>query len=464
MDFNEIYYKNRFQATGLLASYIIILISFVLPLDTFLEKGIVNFSIRVILYLILILVWTIIWLFFKYHLPKFTGGKIGVLIAIDTESDKQKTRIKEDFVNAMGKINIQNNLNDTIEFINLQDFKAQRVKQIVKEYSESKHLQQNGNSANKRYLKLQKNMNFHFVIFGSLKEREDKENKYIFSIDGLVTHRILKPRLASNLQNDFISIFPKEINFYSNMEFHGFKFSSEYLYYAARFMIGTAAFMSGDAETAFKIHKGLLGTLETFKELPNYRYMKERLHKILSEELLLKAKYQSDIKGDKNAARELINQAEKMDPNNYSVYVSKSYFTFIWDKDIEEALKNCTLAEQYAHGNGNWIYNRAFLYFYSGKIEQGFQDYLRIKDNSFIDEQYLLRDIINFNEEYYMKNPDFILSLFILGFIYEHKLDNCPLALERYELFINEAVEDKYKILREFAKNNISSIKSAMRI
>jgi hypothetical protein len=130
----KIFEENFCSFSGLFSGIVLIILAIILPLDSFLEKGIPDFKIRLIIYAVFLAIWTIIWWYSREYLPRNPKGKVGLLLAIGTESDKQKVRIKNDLAEGIKKLLGQHNLSHMVNVIVLEDFKANKAVGILKKY------------------------------------------------------------------------------------------------------------------------------------------------------------------------------------------------------------------------------------------------------------------------------------------------------------------------------------------
>jgi len=464
--------KYKYSLIGFFIGALLIFITIIIPMDLLLARGIQSFSIRCIIYLLIIMAWFVVWYMIKEYYPKNKQNKIGIIVIITTENDKQKTRIKNDFIKGMIEIAKRNNYSDLLNIVCIEDYKAIKANEIFNNHVSSYRSAVVSDSVARyqstktyalfnKFLKITKG---HLYIFGAIKERQDEGNKYYLSVDAYIKHRAIDINISNEISKDFQDIFPKEISFYEKLEFKGFQFASDIIFLASRYMIGVAAMISYDPFTAYTIHRGLHLDLQKYDpQPPNIKHINEKLSNIITDELLQQSKYYYIIKKDYTAAKRLLEEADKINVNNYFIHIFKSFYSFEIDSDARRALEYCNQASTVANGNGNWLYNQAFLHMYLEEFPAGYNDYKKIRESNFIEEILVLDECISFNEDYIKRNPLFYQSLFILGYLYYYKKSNLPLALEKFELFVNESNKKrKYDFLRDKAISFISNIKKEM--
>jgi hypothetical protein len=80
------------------------------------------------------------------------------------------------------------------------------------------------------------------------------------------------------------------VSFPEKIEAKGFGLTSDWIFIAAMYITGYAAFLSNDPSTAYELHKNLQKELNKFRPLPsNLQNMSNNLKRLLSAELVLKA-------------------------------------------------------------------------------------------------------------------------------------------------------------------------------
>jgi len=84
-----------------------LLLLVILPLDNSIEKICPNALYRLFGYLPIFIGWFVFWFYKKNILPKNSKNKIGLVICINAENDKQKIRIKNDFTGRLNKLILQ---------------------------------------------------------------------------------------------------------------------------------------------------------------------------------------------------------------------------------------------------------------------------------------------------------------------------------------------------------------------
>ena len=451
--------KDFYTIRGLGAGILLIILCIIVPIDSLIEKGIPNFWIRCLIYLVAILTWMIIWSYRRNYLPQNSKNKIGLLISINAENDKQKARIKNDLVEGINKRLKQHNLYNTVNIITLQDFKAERVANILEnervkknEIFQGPSLPKNDeikkkfekSKEHRRFVKLHKKLKCHFYIWGTIKERKDKENKYYLSLEALVLHKPLNIQSSKIMKNELNFVFPKEISILERKEFEGFVIASNLIYIAALYIIGVAAVLSGDLITASKLHSNLQNELNKSHPIPPLlrQHMSENLKKFLLPELLQQARLYYYEKKDFAITKKLLSKAESIDNRNYDLLIFISLYSFKIEKDITKSLEYLKKASKVSGIDYTWLYDRAFLYMYIGNYKKGLEDYKKLSKITFTNEPLIVDQCIEFDENLIETEPSKYQLLFVLGYLYYYKKNDLKKALFYFKSFKEETCDN----------------------
>jgi tetratricopeptide (TPR) repeat protein len=448
--------KKRSFFAGLLGFLILFAM-----LDGFIEKFILNTSSRGVGYIIICGMWFLFWLYKRNRFPKNKKGYIGIVICIETENDKQKNRIKNDFAKRIRKLISKKNLKDKINIVLLSNYQAEYAKGILEHYVKNKQ----DRRAVLEWEKIRKRTRGHFFIYGDIKERQDGDNRYYLDLEALVIHAPVHFPTQRQIVQDFLSVWYKQISFQEKIEFKGFLFAADAIFIAVQYVVGIAALVSGDVALALELHTRLNtdSYFGRFNPLPpNLQRVKQKLKILMAEENFLIAKSFSRQENFTEAEK-YIEQSLTIDPN-YSAYLLKSIIEFSYKNNPTEALTCVYQAKEMSHsGDGTWRYNEGFLLMYMEKFDDALKVYEKITKTVFLNEGNILLEIYKFNEEFLGKEPGMIQSYFIIGFLKYKKDSNYPDALDNLEKFLSKSEgKDKYRILRERTETYVKELKNLM--
>jgi len=199
--------------------------------------------------------WIIFWLYNRFVLPRNKKGKVGIVIAIFSENEKERKMLKADFVSKL-KNDFQQEgiLNSEIIFLK-NHFSGQ--------------IKESGNPR-KKLDKINEKIKAHLYIWGDIKKRPDGDEgeKYFLTIQYYVVHKPITQDFSNKLANDFSKAFLSQIEFLENKSFKELKASAAKINLAIKYIVGIAAFVSQDPKLALKLHSRLKINLDTLKPLP----------------------------------------------------------------------------------------------------------------------------------------------------------------------------------------------------
>jgi tetratricopeptide (TPR) repeat protein len=456
------YIKDNFSRKTAFFYGLVGLLIFFASIDGFIEKFISNLLFRTVTYFIVCLAWFFYWLYKRNYLPKNKKGYVGIIICIETENDKQKSRLKNDFVKRIRSLISQKNLKNKISIVLLSNYQSEYAIKVLEEYVNNKQ----NKAAVQEWQKIRKRTQGHFFIYGGIKERQDGENRYYLDLEAIVTHAPVQFPAQKQIVQDFLSVWYKQISFQEKIEFKGFLFAADAIFIAVQYVVGIAALVSGDIFLALELHAGLDNDsyFSRFSPLPpNLLNVKKKLKILLAEENFLVAKSFSQQENFSEAEK-YMERSLSIEPS-YGAFLLKSIIEFSHKGDPEESLKCVYRAKDLAKSDGTWQYNEGFLLMYMEKFDDALKIYGKIIDASYITEENTLVEIYKFNEDFLKKHPEKIQSYFIIGFFKYKKELNYPDALEYLEKFILQSTsQDKYCILRKEAEKYQVELKKLMNL
>ena len=438
--------SNLHKLTSLIYGSIFGILLFSL-VDNFVEKIIPNVDIRFLAYGVILILWTLYWLYYRYRLPRNKKVKVGIVVAIHAETNYEEIRLKNDFISKLRENVNKEKFSEVINIIVLKNHFSEGLDDI------------------NNVLKLHKRIKAHFYVYGKVKRRSEGKKKYFIKLEGLVAHRPINFRTQDLLRKEFISILPKQISFLKTFEFTGFEFTADIIYLAARYITGIAAYISGDPKLAHEFHSNLKEEFKKFSSLPpNLQAVKNRIPLLLSDEELIIARYYY-LKNNYNELRRWLKQSLVSNPNNYGGWLLSAIVDFLpeLDNDPQEALRSIEKARRYARGTHEWRYSRTFLYFWLEKYPEALRECKNLSKKSYIGEDITISEVENFNLQLFERNKGKVQLYFWLGYINFIKKRNLPLAYEYFSKFEKEA-EQSMDLLRQRSSVYLSQIRSEMKL
>jgi tetratricopeptide (TPR) repeat protein len=411
----------------------------------------VGFKIRPPLYPVLLISWITYWAFNKFHLPRNKKNKVGIVIAIYSENESERQKLKADFISKLKKDLQQEGILDFSEVIFLKNHFSGQIK-------DSDNPQTKLESINKK-------IKAHFYVWGDVKKRPDGDegDKYYINFQGYVVHKPISQNLSQIISMDFSKVLPKEVNFLEKRSFKGFEASAKIVHLAAKYIIGIAAFVSQDPQLALKLHSGLKDQFNAFRPLPlHLQDIRNRIPLLISDEMLWIAKWHFE----NNRVDEMKSFLEKSlseNSNNYGAWLFKAIIDFIIDKNIDEALKSIKKAEQYAKKTFEWRYSKAFLFFWKEDYQNALKLCQKIKQQSYSNETITLKEVREFNLNLLSDSKSKAQLYFWIGFLSYFKTGNLVDALEDFESFEKNA-GDNMNILRQKSTAYLIEIRRKMEL
>jgi len=137
----------------------------------------VGFQIRPILYSLLITIWIGYWAFNKFRLPRNKKNKVGIVIAIYSENEVERQKLKADFISKLKKDLQQEGVLNFSEVIFLKNHFSNQIKE--------------SESPRKKLETINKKIKAHFYVWGDVKKRPDGDEgeKYFINFQGYVVHK-----------------------------------------------------------------------------------------------------------------------------------------------------------------------------------------------------------------------------------------------------------------------------------
>lgn len=455
--------NNIYSFTGFFMGAILILITYI-PFDNFFEKILPNIYWRIELIFLTILLWSLYWIFKRNEFPQTKNKLIGLIVAIQTENDIQMLKIKNDFAQKLVKNIKENKLDQLIDVLVLNNYQSKQIKDVLNKYSKVINKDSSLDpKTRKKYINewktIQKRIRGHFFITGNIKVRNDNESKYFFdNLEGLVIHKEVNDQIAVIIKNEFIKSWWESINFPEKFELNGFYLTADLIYIAVKYIVGIAAFVSGDLDTAIKLHEKLSSSFAKFKTLPpNLESINNQHQILLAEEYLIKArKYYYENK-NLSKIREYLDKSFNLIKKNYGGHMLDSLYYFV-NNDLDKSLDSIDKAQNCSGNDGTWRYNKAFLLMRTGKIKESFKLYKDISKTTYPLEKSTLKEVFEFCENLLkIEKNNYVLN-FILGFLYLKKGYNYPLSLKYFEIFIKKCknkLEFKFLLSKAIAYKNI---------
>jgi tetratricopeptide (TPR) repeat protein len=321
----------------------------------------------------------------------------------------------------------------------------------------------------------EKLLNYHiktrsqYLVFGYCDKRLHKgEKHYFIKLDASVYHKEIKKDISQAFSGDMRKALPNKLYFPETEEIVGFQITGNIIGLGARYIIGRASFYSKDFQTAFELHKNLLEEINNIRsklgkqnidkiDLPVIDKIEELSKKNLIITALILAWINYLHKKNYDEMYRFIEEVQLLEPNNYDSLLLKSVYFFLKNRDINSAMEELKKAENNSNSDSTWLYNKAFLLAYKGKLNDAYHTYKRafggkvVLDIPLVVEEF----IYNIWEEEIEK----IQLLYCLGLINFFYKKDYILAKKYFKEFV-ELAEKKHIFLEQinYSKNYLAKM------
>lgn len=411
----------------------------------------IELKIRPVFYSALLILWIGYWVFNKFHLPRNRKNKVGIIIAIYSENESERQKLKADFISKLKKDLQQEGILNFSEVIFLKNHFSSQIKE--------------SNNPRAKLETINKKIKAHFYVWGDVKKRPDGDEgeRYFINFQGYVVHKPISQDLSKVISIDFSKVLPKEVNFLEKRSFKGFEASATIVHLAAKYIIGIAAFVSQDPQLALELHNGLKDQFNAFRPLPlHLQDIRNRIPLLISDEMLWIAKWHYE-NNRINETKLFLEKSLSENNNNYGTWLFKAIIEFLVDKNIDEALKSIKKAEQYAKNTFEWRYSKAFLYFWKEDYQKALELCQKIKRQSYLNELITLEEVRKFNLNLLSKTNPKAQLYFWIGFLSYFKRHNLGDALQDFENF-EKIASANMSALKQKSAAYLREIKLEMKI
>lgn len=377
--------------------------------------------------------------------PKNKRGKIGIVVALKTEKDKEKTRLENDLIQEIHKYLQSSKIADKFQVIQFPQKISEKIIDDKKAFE---------------YLVRARG---HFLIYGSLVQRNfDEKISYVFKLQGLVRHLPVTLYISNKLSREFAELLPQKIVFPEAKEVLGFEITQRWIGYVIKYIIGIAAFISSDIDLSFKLFNELEDELKNINEsndVPPVVEIKNRLPLRLIEtlELFLDRNYFFFIRTRDREyvlkTKPFLDLLQRIAPDDYKAHQVRAIYYFFQDK-IDEAIHEFDDIKDQDIG---WHYSLGFLLAYKGNIDKALEHYRK----TFYKETgpNVVNDVDVFISEIIKNRPDLIQLYFFRGLINYKAKPDYQLAKEDFEYFLNQKESTRFPQLIKLSEKYLLDIK-----
>jgi tetratricopeptide (TPR) repeat protein len=375
--------------------------------------------------------------------PKNAKGKIGIVVAVQTENDEEKLRMERDLIRELD--------------LNFQHSNLAGLFKIIK-YPPTLSRKIDSPQDAGKYVKRSR---AHFIVYGDLVQRQiDGKLNYVFRLRGLVVHTRIPNEVSRQMSSEFGEILPNRVNFPVSDELVGFEFTQKWLAKVAKFMTGTALFVSGNLDMAHTLLISLEGELKVPEESPIQEKLRskveQRLVDILHSKLInsyieyTRTRDERHILDSRSAVESLLARI----PDDYRGLMQKAIVLFFEGKTAEAIDVLCVVKSK----DSAWRYSLGFLYAFEGDIENAMEQYKKAAYGDF--QPCTAVDIDEFIGDILRRHPTKIQLHFFRGVVNLKRRSDYVLAKQDFERFLASEDSSRFKPLVDLAEKYLSNIKT----
>lgn len=263
-------------------------------------------------------------IFIRLRLPRNKKDKIGIVIAIKTENEIEKIKLHSNLITELRAYLQNSDIPAIFNIIPLEEVHAQNIN--------------DGATA----LLFLRRIRGHFLVYGQMikGKMDNGQLHYKFHLEGAVIHRPISKFFSDQLSKEFAELLPRRVIFSENEEILGFEFTQQWLGLVTKYIIGIAAFLSGDLNLSLKIYSQLN------LELENYD----------------------------NGIQAIVEIKKRLPRRFYEVATAFSFkYYFLIEKDLKKSMFEINRIKNPL--DVTWRYSLAFLYAYKEDVLQAKRQY-----------------------------------------------------------------------------------------
>jgi tetratricopeptide (TPR) repeat protein len=399
---------------------------------------------KILTYFVVFVIPIIIWLLSK-RLQKTKEGKVGILICISSSDEGERSKIKEDFVRTLNDLLKAGPIGKSFQLLQVPEHIAEKI--------------EDEDDAQKLRLKCRA----HFMIYGRVRLRSiNGAPTHFLNLEGIVAHKPIPHNISKEFSEEFSELLPRRLSIPTENDIFTFEITSKWVNIVAKYIIGTAAVLSGDLDYAERLYNDVFQRLtEDGYSFPIYRKLRDRIPLRLAEINYIRANI-AYSRWQKTRASEDIEKLgyhlDKIHPpyskTMYGVILLNSIYLFVKDRDVRKAislLKKCKTNE---YDDGTWLYSLGFLHAYSGKLRKAIQYYRNAMKQP--TEGHVISQIEEFLYWLVGIEPEKYQLYYCLGFINLKIKEDMAQAVNNLESFLSAGDEREFALERHKAKTWIA--------
>ena len=307
--------------------------------------------------------------FLQDRLPLTRENHIGFVIAVSCESVTECSRIRRDFSEELRR---QLKTSDHVAPFHVMILAQHQATKIVD---------------NESALASLKECNAHFLVHGDVRNRNvSGEPVYALRLSGMVVHSEIRLDVSRLLANEMNAVLPLSVEVPGRDDLRGFELTSSTFSDGAKFVVATAALISGDIVLAERLLRELR---DASAEQPGTRTLLQKqrtsLRTMVPERLadVYLAKSQRQFlmwrrRRDAESIQECWGQIQKYNelrPKTLNYFLTKAIYLFVTTKDATRCLDVLRNVKGGDRLGPHVRYAQAFLLAYEGLLDEAERQY-----------------------------------------------------------------------------------------
>jgi hypothetical protein len=304
-----------------------------------------------------------VWIYLHY-IPKTEHGKIGVLVAILSEDEKESRQIEADFVSTFRNMLQRDAAESGFQLIVVPKFACIGLNEDVEQP-----------------VRLLKQKRGHFMLYGKARKRiVNNKDMHFLDLSCVVRHTPLPKETQQHFANDIGLALPRRVMLPDNNAVFAFEIASQLADLGARYTIGLAAFISGDFGYAERllvdVEKSLLRSKLPSPGIQHLARAVPELLKQLYDNLLIVVSDEWVIHRDTQRLQAMDDIAAKLlqrDNHHYNSLLTKAIGDLLIRHSVQDALQ--TIEKCKGSKDPAWRYSLAFLQAYESRLDEAHESY-----------------------------------------------------------------------------------------
>ena len=390
---------------------------------------------------------------FAHRLPKVSDRRIGFAVAVTSESEAARVRVSQDLVRAVRSIFDDMRDTETFQVIELSRFHSERILDAA------------------TASKLASKMGYHFLAFGTANTRRiNGREHYVLRVRDLVIHRPIPMDISKKLAKEMETLLPQRVQIDCEHDLRGFELTSVWFAESAKFVIATAALISGDIDLSERLLESLdekKKELNRHRQIPGMRSLVRKLPGRLFD--TYNAQVARNIRqwqhsrraADLQPIHEYALKIRKCAPQNEASYLMLAIWYFVCGNNVPAAINELRQCESRKFKSAAWRLSLAFLHAYEGDLKEGKKYYAQaFRLAAPIDLPIEIEDFIGW---VISREPKKYQLYYCLGLVNYNMRGDFVAVIKDWEKFVAEAKsENSYPDLVSEVENNLAAIKVEM--